>query len=129
MKNLMDFTVAINLFMLFLGAFQLLWALLKVIVDDNPNVREKFRRYWLNVGIYFIFIVGGNERIHMVLTGPEHFIDIFYVAYYYLGALNLSFQHFSIIQYGKRQEKWPSKQEKTDARGIIPTNVRVHSTF
>ena len=44
------------IFMFFLGVVQVLWALLQVILTQNPNVRRHFAFYGVGVAVYFILL-------------------------------------------------------------------------
>lgn len=77
--------------MFFLGAIQLLWAVIHPIVTKIDSVRKHFIYYWIGVFAYFtIMAVWINVANRL---GDSNL----FIAYFFLGAWSLAIYHFGII--------------------------------
>jgi hypothetical protein len=92
--------------MFFLGAFQLIWAIIHPIVTKYKSVRKHFGYYWIGVFAYFsilTILLNSFSRLE-----SNHFFH----AFFFLGAFGLAAYHFGIIgTYG-----WHNKEVEAELK-------------
>lgn len=86
--------------MFFLGAFQLIWAIIHPIVTKYSSVRKHFAFYWIGVFVYFGLLALMIEFV------PRADSSNLFLAYFFTGAWGLALYHFGIIF----SDGWHSKE-------------------
>ncbi len=98
---------------LYLGCFQILWALVHCAFTKQHAVRVHFEKYFIGVGIYFGVLV----ILALVLTIRYDLIVLLWI--HLVGsALALAIYHFYIVALSVKL-KWGKKEIPFDDEGMI----------